>query len=225
MVKFRVIKGRKENRHPQAERVRLFSAWSVVDNFLGHDKVKLNWIRMDRKSPVAGFETLIEGYEQTDSRMRCYFEEYVNELLTENEIELLRGTVLASLGRPIEIVEESVPISSMFMPMPFRALKPGENRGFFKLVGDPKSELSFNFRGYYDLTKSPSSIIIPAAALENGSHFLENALRKLGINAGEQSIGDAVKKVYDETGLFVEKGKNREERLLEQSVCLKPGVN
>ena len=91
MVKLRLIQGGKEDREPETHRIRLFSAYSLVDNFRGHDRVRLNWIHLQRRIPPASYGRLIEGYAQINERVRIFFEDYVKELFTEQEIDLLSG--------------------------------------------------------------------------------------------------------------------------------------
>jgi hypothetical protein len=57
MVKLRIINGGKESKE-SSEKIRLFSAYSVVDNFQGHDCVKLNWIHLERRFPIARYDRL-----------------------------------------------------------------------------------------------------------------------------------------------------------------------
>ncbi len=215
MVKLRVICGGKKRDDSSEKKVRLFSAYSMVDNFKGHDCVRLNWIYRGRKLPVLEYEKLIDGYFQINERMRYYFEEYVKELFTEKESDLLRSYVSGIFGTEPTVVEEEVPLSCVFMPMPYGEIKPGGLRGFYKQEEAGDIGLPFSVCGYYDLGKCPPSIAIQSTAAEKGVEFLRESLRRMGIlNGGEEPpFRDIVEQIYDEFGFFVDKGRNREERI------------
>jgi hypothetical protein len=226
MLKLRVIKGGK-HRSPSAPKMRLFSAYSVVDNFQGHDCVKLNWIFLDRKFPVAGFDKLIDCYGQIDERMRSYFEEYVKELFTEDEIEALGRYVKDNLRVDVQAAEEPMPISCVFVPMPYKEIKPGGSRGFYHLSPGERDELPFKACAYYDLSKSPPSVFIESEARERGVAFLKESLQSLGleIELEDGVLRSIVEKVYDGSGLIVEKGKTKDDRLKARSEYFKVDAN
>lgn len=213
MVKLRLVSGGKENNPSPA--ARLFSAWSVVDNFHGYDRVRINWVYPDRKNPVADYEDLIDEYARIDKRMRGYFEEYVSELFTEEEIELLKPRVSALLGTELNVVEETVPVSCVFVPMPQLGMKQGAHRGLFDPSDAVQWDLPFSAHGCYDLSRCPPSIAIQPSEMENGTAFLSEALSVLNIDLQGLDLRRAVASVYDSSGLFVGKGRNLGQRLEE----------
>lgn len=226
MIKLRVIDGGKERRGVVSE-TKLFSAYSLIDNFRGYDCVRLNWVYLGRKFPVGRFEKLIDGYKQIDERMRSYFEEYVNELFTEEEVEKLRGFVSAAVGVDVHAVEQELPISCIFVPMPYRNLKAGGPRGFFDPAVPEGSKMPFRTCGYFDLSKCPPSVSMSPDTLENGIAFLKDVLDRLGIEARacRCSLREVIENSYDESGFFVDKGKNRDERMQERSDFFKLDSN
>ena len=70
--------------------MKLYSAWSIVDNCRGYDKVMFNWIRADRRRPLAPYKQLIDDYKHLDCLFKPYMENYVDELFTGEEINALR---------------------------------------------------------------------------------------------------------------------------------------
>lgn len=218
-LRLRLIQGGKDGRGPENLKVRLFSAYSMVDDFKGYDCVRLNWICLERKSPVAPYGALIDGYAQISEQVRHFFEQYVKELFTEDEVELLGGRIKAVFSENFIINEETVPFPSVFIPTPYRQIKPGEPRGFFKPAGESEADLPFDFCGYYDLSRCPPSLDIQSEAREKGVEFLRESLKELGIDAAEYepSLRGAVEKIYDERGLRVDRGKTREERIRKRS--------
>jgi hypothetical protein len=218
-VKLRLIRGGKEGQAPENQKIRLFSAYSMVDDFKGYDRVRLNWVCLERRSPLAPYSRLIEGYAQIGEQVRPFFEQYAKELFTEDEIGLLGSHLQGGLGVGFTANEELIPLPSVFIPRPFRQIKPGGPMGFFKPAGGGVQGLPFDFCGYYDLSRCPPSLVVQPEAVEKGVEFLRESLRELGIDpAGyEPLLKPAVEKVYDERGLMVDRGKNRKERIRERS--------
>jgi hypothetical protein len=218
-VKLRLIRGGKEGVAQENLKLRLFSAYSLVDDFKGYDRVRLNWICLERRSPAGPYSKLIEGYAQIGDQVRPFFEQYVKELFSEDEVGLLGSYLKGSLGAGFVSNEELVPIPSVFIPRPFRQIKPGGPMGFFKPAACGGQCLPFDFCGYYDLSRCPPSLRVQPEAAEKGVEFLRESLRELGIDPEgyEPLLKSAVEKVYDERGLMVEQGKTREERIRERS--------
>jgi len=71
--------------------MRLFSAWSIVNNFIGYDEVVFNWFYAEREKHLAAYKELIANYHHLDEVIKPYMEDYVNELFTEEEIKALRA--------------------------------------------------------------------------------------------------------------------------------------
>lgn len=74
--------------------MRLFSAWSIVDNVDEYEGVTINWCYAGRKKPLAPYDELIADYHSLDRIIRQYMEDYVCELFTEEEIMSLRAYLL-----------------------------------------------------------------------------------------------------------------------------------
>jgi hypothetical protein len=218
-LNLRLIRGGKGEKAQKDLKIRLFSAYSIVDDFKGYDHVKLNWICVERRSPIAPYGKLIEGYAQISPHLRPLFEQYVNELFTEEEIGLLRNYLRGDLGAGFTSEEDPVPVSSEFIPKPLRQIKTGERMGLFKPETGGERSLPFDFCGCYDLGRCPPSLGVPPEVTDKGVEFLRESLRELDIDpAGyEPLFNSAVEKIYDEKGLMVEQGKTREERIRERS--------
>ena len=71
--------------------MRLFSAWSIVDNVDGYDGVTFNWFYAGRKKPLGPYNELIADYHNLDRVIRPYMENYVGELFTDEEIMSLKA--------------------------------------------------------------------------------------------------------------------------------------
>jgi len=222
-VKLRLIRGGKDGKARENLKIRLFSAYSTVDDFKGYDRVRLNWICLERRSPLTPYSSLIEGYAQISEQVRPFFEQYAKELFTEDEIGLLESHLDDGFGADFTTNEELVPLPSVFIPRPFRQIRPGGPMGFFKPAAGGEQGLPFDFCGYYDLSRCPPSLVVQPEAAEKGVEFLRESLRQLGIDPAqyEPLLESAVEKVYDERGLVVDQGKTREERIRERSQFFK----
>ncbi len=219
MVQLRVIKGGKTEGNCECSNVRLFSAYSLVDNYQGRDSVRFNWIYLEREAPVASYEQLIGDYKCIDERVRPYFEEYVKELFTEEEIEMLRSYLFESKGAVLQVNEEPVPAMSVFVPMPYQGMPPGSGRGFYYLSENKQCELPFRAAAYFDLRNCPASIALQHESKKSGCIFLQQALHQMGLSdhMSKEQLERAVEAIYDSHGLFVERGKTRDERMKERA--------
>lgn len=223
MVKLKVIKGGKPQPPACIPEVRLCSAYSLVDNFHGHDGVKLNWIYLNRTKPVGAFEHLINNYRRTDKTVRTFLEHYVMELFTSEEAEKLRSYLLQTQDIELHIHEESLPVSGGPMPMPYRQAPLGTGRGFYHLPEPDRRLLPFEVCAYYDVSACPPSIEIQRELKERGAAYLEEAVRLLGLplSSSRGQIEAVVEALYDRHGFYVGSGGNREDRLKEKEEFLR----
>jgi hypothetical protein len=217
VAKLQMIKGGKYTEEPLPSAVKLFSAYSLVDNYRGRDGVRLNWIYMGRKKPVVPFQALIEDHSGIDEGMRPYFEDYVKELFTEEEIRLLKDFVSNRLEINLEPKEVTLPIASLFIPMPFNGISAGEGRGFYH-PREVENELSFQVCAYFDFRNCPPSVCMQKEPREHGVTYLREAIKALGLKAdlNVEQLSAAVESLYNELGLHVEQGKSMEDRLKER---------
>jgi hypothetical protein len=225
MVKLKVIKGGKSNEKTCVSQVKLFSAHTIIDNYHGRDGVKFNWIYLDRQKPVAPFERIIENYKQLDERVRPYFEQYINELFTQEEVETLKKFLTEKLEANIYINEEPLPSSGIFVPMPFKGIPAAKGRGFYYPSQNGHSNLPFSVCAYFDLKNCPPSLCLQQEAREKSILYLQKAIAALGLEckAGAEQLHATVDELYDQCGLFVDQGKTREERLQAKEQVVQTG--
>jgi hypothetical protein len=212
-----VIKGGKYTEEPVLSKVKLFSAYSLVDNYCGRDGVRLNWIYMGRKKPAVPFQAAIEDYSGIDEGMRPYFEDYVNELFTEEEVLSLQDFSSRNLEVSLQLKEVKLPVPGVFIPMPFNGIPAGEGRGFYH-PREQENELPFQVCAYFDLRSCPASVCMQKEPREHGVAYLREAIKALGLNAelNMEQLSAAVESLYNRFGLQVQLGKNMEERLRER---------
>jgi hypothetical protein len=143
-----------------AVKPKLFSAYSIIDDFCGHGRVKVHWFYCDRIRPIIPYELLIQNYQPGDA----YTENCINEFFTEYEIDLLReylwefhGDKLYPCKVSLPIFEKSAPFSAIgtsstinFDP------KTGEahfetTADYYELFHEEEYTLPFRVEGYFDL--------------------------------------------------------------------------
>lgn len=214
MVNLRVIQGGKSAGTLPAAAIRLYTAYSVMDGFKGHDCVKMNWIYLNREWPVAPFERLITNYKNLNKNIRPYFEECVKEFFSLDEVNALKA-YLAGRGTMLYVNEEVLPVTDMFVPISFRQISPREGRGFFDLSAEQDNKLPFKVLGYYDLRNCPLSLNLPDDLKQKGILYLEEALKSLpgDLKTKYPELELLVDTLYDQYGLYVQRGQTREERL------------
>jgi hypothetical protein len=217
VARLRVIKGGKYTEEPVPSTVKLFSAYSLVDNYCGRDSVRLNWIYMDRKKPAIPFQAAIEDYSEIDEGMRPYFEDYVKELFTEEEVQSLQDFSSRNLEVSLHLKEVRLPIPGVFIPMPFNGIPAGEGRGFYH-PREQNNGIPFQVCAYFDLRSCPASVCMQKEPREHGVAYLREAIKTLGLEADLkiEQLSMAVESLYDRLGLYVQLGKKMEDRLKER---------
>ena len=72
--------------------IKLFDAWSDVDNLDGFDCVRISWFCYggNRKHPIADYSDVIRDYCSPDSAFKKINEPHVDEYLTAAEVEELK---------------------------------------------------------------------------------------------------------------------------------------
>lgn len=218
MVCLKVIKGGKDSK----KEIKLLSGYSIIDNFNGRDGVRLNWIHVGRKRPPAPYRRLISNYDSVDKRLVPYFEECVKELFTTDEAKALETYLKENHGILVKINEESLPVSGLFIPLPYKEIPPASGRGFYDLSAEKGYNLPFKVWAYYDLRNCIPSLALQKDLKEKGVLYLELALEALNClsGIGRDELGKLVESIYDKHGLFAQQGKTREERLKERQGML-----
>jgi len=190
--------------------VRLFRAWSVLDEFLGQDQVMFNWFVAGRPVPIVPYEEMIEDFDE-DQEEVWYDKMLANELLTEAEVEELREYLLNHHNVQVQVEEVLLPIQAGGLSYGLLLIS-GEN-GFYSLADEETYELSVPILGHYKVEEDPTSLL-SLEEIEIGTIFLEKVFDNLKISAIDQNdkIG-LLKKIYEETGLLVKRDKKKSERM------------
>lgn len=214
MTKLRVIEGGKSADQTLSTPVKLFSAYSLIDGFKGHDCVRFNWIYLNRQLAVAPYEKLVSNFKGLNKNVRPYFEECVKEFFTLDEINLLKSYLL-SRGTILYVKEEVLPITDVFIPISYRQMSPREGRGFYDLSAEEDYAIPFKVWGYFDLRTSPLSMDLPKDSKERGVLYVKEAIQSLlsQPDVDQSKLESLVESLYDNYGLHVQRGQTREERL------------
>ncbi|GAB6181822.1 hypothetical protein JCM14036_31410 [Desulfotomaculum defluvii] len=182
--------------------VRLFRAWSVVDNFNGQDQVKFNWFVVGRQIPIGSYEELIENYDQNDQDAWCD-QLLLNEFFTEAEIGELRHYLLNYHHLEVQVEEVFLPIRSGGLSYGLQLIN-GVN-GFYSLADEADYSLSISVLGHFDNQEQDSSNLLSNEDLQKGLDFLKIVCNYLKVPWAEQkNLTTLLNKIYEETGFCVQ---------------------
>jgi len=190
--------------------VRLFRAWSLLDEFMGHDQVMFNWFVAGRPVPIVPYEELIEDFDE-DQEEVGYDKMLANELLTEAEVGELREYLIKHHNVEVQVEEVLLPIQAGGLSYGLLLIS-GEN-GFYSLADEETYELRVPILGHYKVEEDPTSLL-SIEEIEIGTIFLGKIFDNLKISAIDQNqkIG-LLKEIYEETGLLVKRDKKKSERM------------
>jgi hypothetical protein len=211
----------------------LFQLSSIVDNFYGRDGVTVEWFRAAREQPQVPYEELILDYDllldhylmhyqgpslEYATSLRKYDERYVCELLTEIEVEQLQEYVARTRGCESAIRELSTPIPHRDLKPPFGETPLGPDQGRYELWAEEGYDLPFKIEGFFDLRGCSPSIELDRRPTSYGVRFLSEALDSLGLvgDLDAKRLESVVRALYDNSGLYVDHGKTKLERLREK---------
>lgn len=186
--------------------VRLFRAWSVVDNFYGKDQVIFNWFVVGRPKPIDSYEELIENYDESHDEAWCD-RLVVDELFTEAEIEELRDYVFNSHKLEVRIEEVSLPVRAG--ELSYGLLLVNGVEGFYALAEEDGYDLSVSVLGHFDIEEDYLSKRLSYEDVQKGIDFLKIVFNNLNLSPLQQDdLINLLNQIYEETGLFVYKDNN-----------------
>ena len=131
----------------------IFSVHSLVCDFLydgkQYEEVKINWFALERKNPLAPYETAIQDYSQLEEKERVFPEGYVNEQFSREEAEDLKKYLD---HRP----DTTTRIEEIELPVPPNAsgcqrLPRGDGNDFYILHREKAYSLPFKVEGYFSV--------------------------------------------------------------------------
>lgn len=195
------------------ESPKLYSAYSVVNNFHDRDDVNFKWFAPKRKQPAYAYGELIEHHAQMpDNEDRQLLQQYVDELLTEKEVLELKAYLLEHHDTELFIQRVDMPITKKFRnAAPFSNRTVGGAKGYYLLAKEKTYDLPFTAWAFYDLTGCPLTIGArkQIKLREPGVRFLGHALAALQLKKmPEASQLDAlVKHLYARHGFSVTQTK------------------
>jgi hypothetical protein len=187
--------------------VRLFRAWSMVDNFLGQDQVKLDWFVVGRTAPPAPYHELISDYDENDENA-CYDEILANELFTETELQGLENYLAEQHQLDLEWEELVLPLKKGILS--YGLLLISGVKGFYALADESGYDLSMAVLGHYDAKEVniSASAALSEEDISLGSTFMEIILARMNINGiAKDEMQAWLQQIYTTEGLKVVKTK------------------
>ncbi len=127
--------------------MRLYKAWSVVDNFSGQEQVRLDWFVVGRTVPLAPYAELIQNYDE-EVEDSCYDQILVNELFAESELEELRAYLARSHRLDLQSEELIMPVKSGGLS--YGLLLISGEKDFYTLADEEGYNLPLSILGHYD---------------------------------------------------------------------------
>ncbi len=89
---------------------RLYKAYSFVEDHPDLGNVCFAWFYHLREKPVAPYQDLIEGYDELDETKKSRARRDVNELFTDQEVEVLTAHLENEHGIESFLIEKPVPV-------------------------------------------------------------------------------------------------------------------
>ena len=146
--------------------MKLYRAYSVVDDYWGYDEVKLWWFCVDRKEPVARYEDLIAHYPKLDSSSKQHAERLVNELFIGEELNALITYAWETHATEIFKEEVSIPVGAEqpLTVIPWSAQTLTDLQRRYELWSEEEYALPMKVEAFYNLQGCPKAL--PAEVFE-----------------------------------------------------------
>jgi hypothetical protein len=131
----------------------IFSVFSLARNFQydgkQYEEVKITWFALERKNPLAPYETAIQDYGQLDEKERAFPEGYVNEQFSREEAEALKKYLDRRPDTTTQIEEIELPVLPNASGC--RRLARGGGNDFYILHREKTYTLPFKVEGYFSV--------------------------------------------------------------------------
>jgi len=181
--------------------VRLYKAWSIVDNFMGQDQVRLDWFVVGRTAPLVPYAELIQDYDD-DLDDSCYDQVLVNELLTESEGDELRAYLARSHQLDLQLEEVTLPVKPGGLS--YGLLLISGEKSFYTLADEEGYNLSLSILGHYDGKGMTAATSLSGRDINMATSFLDKVFNHLNLAQVDRSeLALLLQKIYAESGLHV----------------------
>lgn len=182
---------------------RLYRAWSLLDNFMGKNQVKLNWFVIGRSKPVAPYEKLIDNYDESDEDSG-YDRLSADEYFTLAEVEELRNYLFRM--HEVEVYTEEVPLPLRSGGLSYELLLISGLNNFYTLADEEGYDLSVAVLGHFDIKDKLLPDSLSPTKLSNGIDFLLKVFDHFDISGIEQNdLAPILNKIHQETGYYIER--------------------
>ncbi|MGE5415147.1 MAG: hypothetical protein ACM3UZ_00010 [Acidobacteriota bacterium] len=186
--------------------LRLYRAWSVVNNFRGRDQVRFNWFCKSRKQPVGLYADLIRNYDPASGDAE-YDQMSINEYFGAAEIEQLRRYL--RLKHHVELYTEEVELPAEAGLMPIGILPTDSLRDYYSLDEEEGYNLTISVSAFYSLEGSPETRDYFKGTPEEqyGVIYIRKAMDAMGyrITLDQAQLEDVVRAIFHQYGMWVSK--------------------
>lgn len=189
--------------------VKLYTAYSVVNNYRGRNHVTFLWYCQQRPAAVVTYSEAIADFDGLAARgQRVVAERYLDSLFTDEEIQTLRAYLAAEHGTELFAQRVDLPLTwDRCRHWPQDDVPQEEGTGLYMLSREERYDLPFVVWARYDLRDCPLTTEAECEMQRRvaGVTFLQQALALLGVGAGidERRLDRAVAQLYASQGFSV----------------------
>lgn len=156
------------------EDIKLYSAYSIWEEFAGKKDVRANWFRLNREEPIGLYDELIQGFYDLEEEKQNQYSRMINELFTAEEIiEFAKSVNFTNATFGYE--EISLPIGKDENDFSFEHRtnrRIGILKGNFMPLKNDSWRLPFPVWASFDLKRHKASEEVADKAHEMGKYFL-----------------------------------------------------
>lgn len=182
--------------------IKLYSAYSVVNDFRNRDNVTFIWFVKRRTHPVATYKEYLKGYgNQTNEALQDAMQRQLDALFLEKELAQLKQYL--SEFHDTELFSRTVALpldKKNYQPLPEGERPQEAGAGIYRLSQEGDYKLSFDVWGFYNLRGSPLTALAKVAQTtrQPGVRFLKTALKELDIDPlpPDELLDDLVRYLY-----------------------------
>lgn len=192
------------------ERVKLYSAYSVVNEFRERSHVTFNWFCHRRDAPAAPYEALIANYSTLQARgEQRVLEKQADALFTESEIQAIRAYLQEHHDTELFAEPVNLPLATESCGGGLRE-ETGltEGTGCYLLAREEAYQLPIEVWAYYDLKGCAPTEAAAKQALTRrpGVRFIQEVHQALGLApaVSEQRLDQVVASLYAVRGFTVQ---------------------
>jgi hypothetical protein len=189
---------------------KLYSAYSVVNDFHDRDNVNFVWFVRSRQTPLPDTAALVKRFDDIKAAsQRRLLDRRVQSLFSESEVKALQRYLAKTHDAELFVRKIDLPLKDKDLPALFPMEKESivADTGLYLLAQEKSYALPFEVWAFYDLRQCPFTAEAQARqkARLAGVRFMRAALRRMNLDQGisDQQIDAAVAPLFESHGFNV----------------------